>query len=308
MEFKKYQHVCRLGTQDTEGILEGNVIVQPKIDGCNTTVFLGDDGEIHIAGRNKEYQLGTKNDRGLINYISQHPEYKQFLVDNPRTRLYMEYLVPHSLRTYKDEAWKKPYVFDVVVEFDSGEIAYVHPSEWQPEFSALGIPFIPNIWEGDGKDLTVDKIKELVNSNMFLIDPDKGTYGEGIVIKNYDYRNKYGNIVWAKVLHDEYHNHASVVNKAKAGNLNVDGGIENDIVEKYCTSDFVEKEYQKIINDNPYLERKVVIPKLICTAWKTFVEEEAYNFVKENKNPVIDFRKLNNGVIKKIKEVKKDLF
>lgn len=308
MEFKKYQHVCRLGTQDTEGILEGNVIVQPKIDGCNTTVFLGDDGEIHIAGRNKEYQLGTKNDRGLINYISQHPEYKQFLVDNPRTRLYMEYLVPHLLRTYKDEAWKKPYVFDVVVEFDSGEIAYVHPSEWQPEFSALGIPFIPNIWEGDGKDLTVDKIKELVNSNMFLIDPDKGTYGEGIVIKNYDYRNKYGNIVWAKVLHDEYHNHASVVNKAKAGNLNVDGGIENDIVEKYCTSDFVEKEYQKIINDNPYLERKVVIPKLICTAWKTFVEEEAYNFVKENKNPVIDFRKLNNGVIKKIKEVKKDLF
>ena len=30
MEFKKYQHVSRLGTQDTEGILDGKVYVMPK--------------------------------------------------------------------------------------------------------------------------------------------------------------------------------------------------------------------------------------------------------------------------------------
>lgn len=111
MEFVKYQHVCRLGTQETEGILNGYVYVQPKIDGCNTTIFLGDDGKVHIAGRNKEYEEGTKNDRGLIKYIEEHPQYESFLKDHPTTRLYMEYLVQHSLKTYYDDAWKKPYVF-----------------------------------------------------------------------------------------------------------------------------------------------------------------------------------------------------
>lgn len=60
MDFKKYQHVGRLGTTSTEGILNGYVYVQPKIDGCNTTIYLDDNDCIHIAGRNKEYEKGTK--------------------------------------------------------------------------------------------------------------------------------------------------------------------------------------------------------------------------------------------------------
>ena len=33
MNFTKYQHVERLGTTETDGILDGDVLVFPKIDG-----------------------------------------------------------------------------------------------------------------------------------------------------------------------------------------------------------------------------------------------------------------------------------
>ena len=44
MEYKKYQHVCRIGTSDVGGLLDGEVYVFSKIDGTNGTLFLGDDG------------------------------------------------------------------------------------------------------------------------------------------------------------------------------------------------------------------------------------------------------------------------
>ena len=45
MNFTKYQHVERLGTTETDGILDGDVLVFPKIDGTNCSVWLGDDME-----------------------------------------------------------------------------------------------------------------------------------------------------------------------------------------------------------------------------------------------------------------------
>ena len=43
MEFKKYQHIEKLGTTEVEGILEGQVSLFYKIDGTNSCIFLKDD-------------------------------------------------------------------------------------------------------------------------------------------------------------------------------------------------------------------------------------------------------------------------
>lgn len=187
-----------------------------------------------------------------------------------------------------------------------GEEVYIPPRTLHDELDHYDIPYIPNLWEGLGYELNADKIKELVNSNMFLIDPKKGDYGEGIVIKNYDYINKYGRITWAKVLHDEYSNGSSS-KKAKLKTLE-EFDIEHQIIDKYVTSDFVEKEYAKIISDNPSMERKLIIPRLLSISWKVFIEEESYNFIKEFKKPTINFRALNKMFNDKIKKTKKDLF
>ena len=42
MEFKPYQHIERLGTDEVEGILDGTIWVYTKLDGTNFNAFLND--------------------------------------------------------------------------------------------------------------------------------------------------------------------------------------------------------------------------------------------------------------------------
>ena len=46
MEFKRYQHVERIGTEKVKGLLDGKVYVFPKLDGTNTQIYLSDENEI----------------------------------------------------------------------------------------------------------------------------------------------------------------------------------------------------------------------------------------------------------------------
>lgn len=48
MEFKKYQHVSRLGVSGTDGILNGECFIFPKIDGTNSQVYLNKIKEIKV--------------------------------------------------------------------------------------------------------------------------------------------------------------------------------------------------------------------------------------------------------------------
>lgn len=45
MEFKKYQHIEKLGSSETDGILKGTVHLSFKIDGTNGCIYLR-DGEL----------------------------------------------------------------------------------------------------------------------------------------------------------------------------------------------------------------------------------------------------------------------
>ena len=69
-----------------------------------------------------------------------------------------------------------------------------------------------------------------------------------------------------------------------------------------------EKEYSKILNENSEIEKGVLIPRLLNICFYTLVTEESWNFVKQFKNPTVDFKKLRNEVVNKIKKVKPDLF
>lgn len=303
MEFKKYQHVCRLGTQETEGILQGKCYIFPKIDGTNSSVWLDDNGELCAGSRNRMLGLGKEDNRGFYGAMLKDSNIEAYLKAHPTHRLYMEWLVPHSLRTYNDDAWNKAYIFDVCVD-NGDELSYLPYDEYAPLLDEFDLLYLKPLMVVDNP--TMDHIKECVNNNTYAIKTDMGC-GEGIVIKNYDYRNKYGRIVWAKVLHDEFNNRPN--SKAKVSRLDQDSyEVEENIVNNFCTPNFIEKEYAKIISENPFLERKKVIPMLLGKVWYELINEEAWNFVKKYKNPTINFKVLNNMVINKIKEVKVDLF
>src|SRR5699024_1114953 len=112
MKFKKYQKVRRLGTVETEGIGVGACFVFPKIDGTNASCWI-DEGEIKAGSRNRELTL-EKDNRGFYKWVLGQYNIKDFLWDNPQLRLYGEWLVPHTLKTYRESAWRDFYVFDVM--------------------------------------------------------------------------------------------------------------------------------------------------------------------------------------------------
>ena len=61
MQFRKYMHIERLGREEVEGILDGVVYIQPKIDGSNAVVYLNDKGELTAGSRNRELTLEADN-------------------------------------------------------------------------------------------------------------------------------------------------------------------------------------------------------------------------------------------------------
>ena len=50
------------------------------------------------------------------------------------------------------------------------------------------------------------------------------------------------------------------------------------------------------------------IPRLLNTVFYCLVKEECWNFVKEFKNPIVDFKRLSFFTINRIKEVMPHLF
>lgn len=294
MEWRKYQHIERLGTDEVEGILNGDVYVFSKLDGTNCGVMLDKEGNVKVNSRNRVLSLDFDN-AGSYAYVLGNEKFKKYLEKHPTHYLYGEFLVPHTIRHYKDEAWNKLYIFDVV-EYNGGVPHYLSYEEYVPLLEEFNIEYIPLI-----KKLTNPSVEDIMNlqdSCTFLTKENKAA--EGIVIKRYDFVNKYGRTTWAKVVRNEH----KVVHKPKKP-VSVDS-IEHLIVKELCTNEFVEKEYAKFVNENGWNSK--FIPKFLGIVWHTFIVEESWNIVKKYKCPKIDFKILNRLVIEKIKEVKEELF
>ncbi len=296
MKFKEYQHVERLGSSAVEGILTGTVHIFPKIDGTNTSVYL-DEGKIKVGSRNRE--LTPEHDNaGALKYIIGELEEKlmSFFKAFPSYRLYGEWLVPHTLRTYSEDSWRRFYIFDVVKEVDDAE-KYLSYDEYQPLLEIAGLDYIPRM--AKFKNPTADEVNALVEKNTYLMKP--GEIGEGIVIKNYKFVNKFGHTVWAKVVRP------TVKVAIKTKRILTGEEVEPLIVDKFVTPELINKEFAKLVNEHGGFENKL-IGKFLGTFWYTLITEEIFNILRKFKNPKIDFGLLNRLTVQKIKDVKSEIF
>jgi len=217
---------------------------------------------------------------------------------------------PHNLRTYRKDAWNKFYIFDVVVEHttysqDEGEVSYYEylPYEtYQPILKEFGLDYIPCI--AKIRNPSRDQLYNELRRNTFLIQEGEGV-GEGIVIKNYTYCNKYGRQTWANIVREEFKE--KHIKKTDTPTTTKEISIEERIIDGYVTEKFIEKIYAKFVtNMNGW--KSQYIPMLLNTVYHDLVTEELWNIVKSFKNPTIDFEKLQQRVNCKIKEIKSDLF
>jgi hypothetical protein len=294
MSFIKYQHLERYGNTEVEGIEVGTCYVFPKLDGTNGSVWW-DDG-VKAGSRNRELALDNDN-AGFMNAMVVDKAIISFFDHTKNLILYGEWLVPHTLKTYQDDAWRKFYIFDV---FDLNKQRLLSYDEYV-WLSGVGLNVIAPI--AIIKNGSIDHFTECLSKAHYLVKDGEGS-GEGVVIKNYDYKNKYGRQTWAKIVGNEF--------KAKhhlAMGAPVIGGeiVEEKIAAKYVTQALVDKVEAKIVNEMGGWSSKY-IPRLINTVWYDVVTEETWNFIKEFKNPKVDFKVLSHYVTAKIKELKKELF
>ena len=297
--FKKYLHIERLGNDEVENIECGECYIFPKLDGTNSSIWLDKNENIACGSRNRKISIDNDN-QGFCKYILENYQEQliEFFRNYPELIIYCEWLVPHSLKTYRNNAWNQFYIFDI---YDNENNRYLSFKEYDKILKLYNFNYIlPLIII---KNPTFEKLQEFLDTNTYLM--QDGEIGEGIVIKRYNYINKYDHPAFAKLVLNEFkEKHRKVMGSPE---LEMADFIEQKFIDNYCTLSFIEKTFEKIKNKNNGWSSKM-IPELFGVVYYDLINEEIWNFIKKHKNPKIDFSKVYYFTIQKIKEIKKDLF
>lgn len=259
--FIEYPKIFHLGREETEGILNGHVFLQEKIDGANTSVWM-EEGEIHVGQSSREITDNEHNAYWDVeefkNYILGHEGIVSLLKAHPDWRLFGEWLKPHSLQ-YFDKSYNHWYLFDIltpegkmlwpdIVEGYSRTFGIKHPHT----FGSYKNPAISDIDRHLGKGLL-------------------GKWGEGVVIKNPNFINKFGNCVYAKVVTQKF----MEANAAVFGgnNKHSDTYTETYISNKYMTASRVQKIMFKMLAKKGSELDKSDTPKVAMACYYDMITE-----------------------------------
>lgn len=293
--FQKYIHLERFGTDEVDGINVGECHIFPKLDGTNASVWF-EHGAMHFGSRNRE--LTTEDDNaGFAKYAAQNEQLCAMAMALNGCRLFGEFLVPHSLKTYRDDAWRKFYLFDVMTP--DGE--FMHYDKYSELAKQYDVEFIPCTLKS--RNPTYEILLRATEDNRFLIKYGQG-HGEGIVIKQYGWKNRFGRTTFAKL----------ITNTFKERHIKEMGGsvvntklVEEEIADEFLTEHMVEKIIAKIRNDKGAFGARD-IPQLLGMAFHDLVTEELWQAIKAHKNPRIDFKTLNHCTIARVKKLQPQLF
>lgn len=336
--FRKYDHLERLAHPDVADISFGIVHVFPKIDGTNASVWCDDDGVVQCGSRTRTLSAEADN-AGFHAWVNSDDETAVLLrtlaKSLPHLIFYGEWLVPHSLKTYREDAWRRFYIFDV---YTRATKKYLPFDDYREILEAAEQDVIHPL--AIIENPSDNQLNGLRDGNTFLIKDDAGV-GEGVVLKNYDWRNKHGRQPWGKMVRAEFkdaHRRAMPVGVTKGELL-----TEQRIVDDFVGEEFIRKEFAKVVTavasdagvvldtdppeydvdgrteilpDPPRtayaefvaLNRHKIIPRFLGTFYLTFVDEEIRAVVKKLKNPVIDFSKLHRLMTVKAKRTLTEVF
>lgn len=302
MNYKSYQHIEKIGKSEVEGLLNGTCYISYKIDGTNGCVFLGDDKELHFGSRNREISLKKDNSNFYKlmtseEYKDTYNDLKKLLINHPDVIIYGEWLVPVTIKRYKQEATKKFYVFDI---YDTNTDTYLN----YDTYSALlksnypNIDYIPLLAKITNP--TIEQLKELLNrTGEFLITQG---LGEGIVVKNYEFRNTYGRTTWGKMLTEDFLKEKNTTRNNNHQNNHNDSTVEYEIA-KLLTNEHISKELNKLL-ENKQVSRweMTYMSELMNRVFIEFYRDNWEIILKKFHNPTINFKTLKSICDNKTRE------
>lgn len=228
-EMKKYMDIIRLGHKTTIGVLkEGDhIVIQEKLDGANAS-FKREGDQIIAFSRNT--QLSPENNlRGFYEW-TQTLDATKILED---VIYFGEWLVKHKI-DYRNRA-NQFYLFDI---YNEKTQEYVDFTEVKGEAFRLNLNLVPVFYEGDYKSF--EHLQSFIGKTAL-----GGKEGEGIVVKNVNYRDRYGKQLFVKLVSDSFRE----VQKQKAPNDPNIKSAEQSAVETVLTKARVEKLIYKLVDE-----------------------------------------------------------
>lgn len=296
MSLIKYIHLERFGTDEVDGINLGRCHVFPKLDGTNASIWL-ENGQLCFGSRNRQITTDDDN-QGFAAWAILQPALVDLLKSLPDgSRVYGEWLVPHSLKTYRDDAWRRFWVFDVLTA--DGE--FMHYDEYSQACKQVGIDFIPCVLVAQNP--TYEVLSTETEKNRFQIKENSGV-GEGVVIKQYGWKNRFHRTTWAKLITNSFKDEHVKEMGCSVVSIKM---MEDAIAEEFVTEHMVEKIIAKIRGEQGAFSARS-IPQLLGMAFHDLVTEELWQAIKQHKNPKIDFKSLNHFTIARVKRLKPELF
>ena len=297
--FKKYPKIHRLGKEETEGILSGDVHIEEKIDGANAQIWM-EDGKIAIGSRNNTLCRDVMNPvegnnyfNGFLEYVAGHEGIKKYLEDTGN-RLYGEWLVKHTIH-YTETNFHQFYLFDISSVSDEDKEARFSRMLVYNVAKTYGIR-TPN-YHGMITNPTEEQLMEFVGKSTL------GVEGEGIVLKNEEFIDKFGDNTYAKIVTQNFKENNGIT--FGGNNKHSETYHEMWVVNKFMTLARVQKIMQKL---QPLEEKKLDlehIPRVINTAYHDMLTEEIWAIAK--KVPALDFKRLCNLSHKKAIQIYKDI-
>lgn len=302
--FIKFQHIERFGREDTAGILQNHrVIITPKIDGTNASIWVDDEGNIACGSRTRQLSA-EKDNAGFYAWVhSDNLEavaIRKFLETYPEYRFFGEFTGSTkfigAIKDYNSDALGQLWIFDMMD--DEGH--YLDDEVWREMLSSWeGIAeyYVPILGILDCP--TMDDIQELAINNKFLLD-NANHAGEGVVVRAPGWVNKYGHVQYAKLVLDEY----KQVQKAAKKKVQIEN-VELWIAENFMTDAEISKalakcELQFDEQFDKYNGRH--IGYLLNCTWTESILAEMKNILKKTRNPTIDFAALQTICNNKVKD------
>ena len=281
-QYKSYTHVLRIDKDEVQGILCGDVVVMPKLDGTNACLFMK-DGTVHAGSRTREINMNKDNANFCktltLNGEKEFPQIIQYLESHPDHIVYGEWLgaegerFPGHIKDYLNHGF---FIFDV---FDTTTDEYIPYDTYKSEFGDYDkiIPVIGTFHNPSRED-----VQSLLDKTDYNLTPS--SKGEGIVIKNYKFRDEYGHIQIAKIVRDEYLQQKSMPKKPILA-----GQDEENFVNKFCTDAFMSKCQAKVMNTldmDEWINDKKSIGMFLNLCLNDLMEEEFWGHFKKKKGTV----------------------
>lgn len=292
MEQKKFTDVVRLGHKSTVDVLQvgDKIVIQEKLDGANASFTLDND-ELHAFSRNRK--LDASNTLGgFYEFIVIKFKDNNHLL-NEDYIYFGEWLNPHKV---KYEGYEKQFfLFDI---YSKSKHNYLEFKEVEHEAITLGLNLIPVFYQGEYESF--EQLESYVGQTKVNGKIGDNQLGEGIVVKNVDYRDRFGNQLYVKMVVDEFR---EVQKQKKAKNpseyMNTPEYI---LAESLATKGRIDKIIYKLRDEaviGSEIDKKdigLVFKECNLRTYEDILKEESDSLVDIN---VEDFRKYTSSFAKK---------